>query len=162
MGVSPDLFRKVAGCFATGVTVVTTQDREGVPYGLTVNSFTSVSLDPPLVLVCLDNGLTGLDIFLESRRFAVNILTNAQQDISNHFASRGTNRSEGPYAPGQTGIPVVSGSMAWFECETVHEYAGGDHVILVGEVKTARLGDPESAPLLFYRGRYRDISSPDD
>lgn len=161
MGVSPDLFRKVAGCFATGVTVVTTQDREGVPYGLTVNSFTSVSLDPPLVLVCLDNGLTGLDIFLESRRFAVNILTNAQQDISNHFASRGTNRSEGPYAPGQTGIPVVSGSMAWFECETVHEYAGGDHVILVGEVKTARLGDPETSPLLFYRGRYRDISSPD-
>ena len=75
MGVSPDLFRKVAGCFATGVTVVTTQDREGIPYGLTVNSFTSVSLDPPLVLVCLDNGLTGLDIFLESRRFAVNILT---------------------------------------------------------------------------------------
>ena len=161
MGISPDLFRKVAGCFATGVTVVTTQDREGVPYGLTVNSFTSVSLDPPLVLVCLDNGLTGLDIFLESRRFAVNILTKDQQDVSNHFASRGTDRSQGPYAPGETGVPVVTGSMAWFECETVHEYAGGDHVILLAEVKAARLGDPETAPLLFYRGRYRDISSAD-
>ena len=161
MVVSPDLFRQVAGCFATGVTVVTTQDRQGVPYGLTVNSFTSVSLDPPLVLVCLDNGLTGLDIFLESDRFAVNILTRDQQDISNHFASRGTDRSQGPYAPGQTGIPVVTGSMAWFECETVHEYAGGDHVILVGEVKAAFLGDPGTDPLLFYRGRYRDIGPAD-
>ena len=159
MDVSPDLFRKVAGCFATGVTVVTTEDREGVPYGLTVNSFTSVSLDPPLVLICLDNGLTGLDIFLESGRFAVNILTQKQQDISNHFASRGTDRSQGPYAPGETGVPVVTGSMAWFECETVHKYAGGDHVILVGEVQAARLGDSDAEPLLFYRGRYRNIAS---
>ena len=100
MEVSADLFRNVAGCFATGVTVVTTQDREGALYGLTVNSFTSVSLDPPLVLICLDNGLTGLDIFLESGRFAVNILTNDQQDISNHFASRGTDRSQGTLCPG--------------------------------------------------------------
>ncbi len=159
MEVAQDLFRKVAGSFATGVTVVTTQDREGVPYGLTVNSFTSVSLDPPLVLVCLDNRLTGLDIFLESGRFAVNILTNDQRDISNHFASRGTDRSQGPYAPGRTGVPVVTGSMAWFECETIHNYAGGDHVILVGEVRAAGLGDSEAEPLLFFQGRYRDIAS---
>ena len=159
MEVSLDLFRKVAGCFATGVTVVTTQDREGVPYGLTVNSFTSVSLDPPLVLVCQDNGLTGLDIFLESGRFAVNILTNDQEDISNHFASRGPDRSQGPYVPGRTDVPVVTGSMAWFECETVHPYAGGDHVILVGEVKAARRGDSEAQPLLLYQGRYREIAS---
>lgn len=159
MSLSTNLFRKVVGTFATGVTVITAQTKNGTPYGVTVNSFTSVSLDPLLVLICLDNQLSGLDTFVKGGHFAVNILAHDQKDISNHFASRGSDRSQGPYVVGETGIPVLSGSIAYLECSTIHCYPGGDHIVLIAKVKSAKLADPQKDPLLFFQGCYRRLAS---
>ncbi len=161
MTVSPADFRKVVGNFATGVTVVTTQTEDGSPYGLTVNSFTSVSLDPILILVCLDNRLSGLDAFSENGKFAVNILAEDQKDICEHFATRGTDRSAADYIKGETGVPVLEGTLARMECEVTAIHPGGDHKVLIGEVKSAEVavGREDEAPLLFFRGRYHQLSS---
>ncbi len=146
------------GRFATGVTVVTTSAPGGVPYGVTVNSFTSVSLDPPLVLVCLDARLSGLEVFLESRQFAVNILAEDQRAVSDHFANKGSDRADGIDALGVTGIPLISSALAHLECEIEAVHPGGDHTILVGRVQAVEHSSESGrAPLLFYRGRYRGL-----
>ena len=154
MTVSPEEFRKVMGQFATGVTIVTTANSEGTPYGLTVNSFTSVSMDPLLVVVCLDNQLSGLSAFKESGKFGVNILAEDQSDLSDHFARSGTDRSEGPYVTGKTGVPLLEGVLATMECEISTFYPGGDHILVLGEVKRTEILQPEKKPLLFHRGAY--------
>ena len=161
MTVSPTDFRKVVGNFATGVTVVTTQTHDRSPYGLTVNSFTSVSLDPILVLVCLDNRLSGLDAFSQGGKFAVNILSEDQKDICKHFATRGTDRSAAAYITGKTGVPVLESTLARMECEVTAIYPAGDHKVLLGEVKSAEVaaGREDKAPLLFFRGQYHQLSS---
>ena len=161
MTVSPADFRKVVGNFATGVTVVTTQTQDGSPYGLTVNSFTSVSLDPILILVCLDNRLSGLDVFSENGKFAVNILSEDQKDICEHFATRGTDRSDADYITGETGVPVLNGALARLECAVTATHPGGDHKVLIGEVKSAEVapGRENEAPLLFFRGGYHQLSA---
>ncbi len=154
MTVSPEEFRKVMGEFATGVTIVTTANREGTPYGLAVSSFTSVSMDQLLVVVCMDNQLSGLSAFKESGKFGVNILAEDQSDLSDHFARGGTDRSEGPYVTGKTGVPLLEGVLATMECEISTFYPGGDHILVLGEVKRTEILQPEKKPLLFYRGRY--------
>ena len=161
MTVSPADFRNVVGNFATGVTVVTTQTQDGSPYGLTVNSFTSVSLDPILILVCLDNRLSGLDAFSENGKFAVNILSEDQNNICEHFATRGTDRSDADYATGETGVPVLNGTIARLECKVTAIHPGGDHKVLLGEVRSAEVaaGREDDAPLLFFRGRYHQLSA---
>src|SRR6185369_16683975 len=125
--VTPDLFRQVMGNFATGITVVTTRDAHGMPYGLTVNSFTSVSLDPVLVLVCLDNRLSGLQSFRDSKRFGISFLSEHQEDLSRMFAKKDSERPSNIFFEGKLGLPLLKNSIAVMECETVKIYEGGDH-----------------------------------
>ena len=155
--VTSDQFRFVMGSFATGITVVTTKDRNGQPYGLTVNSFTSVSLDPILVLVCLDNKLSGLQSFKDSKLFGISILSEHQEDISRTFAMKGSERPASNYFEGQLGVPLLQNSLAVMECATVQIYEGGDHKIFLGEVKSAELKQPGQQPLLFFQGKYRKL-----
>jgi flavin reductase (DIM6/NTAB) family NADH-FMN oxidoreductase RutF len=155
--VTPDLFRQVMGNFATGITVVTTRDANGNPYGLTVNSFTSVSLDPVLVLVCLDNRLSGLDYFKNSKHFGVNILSDRQEDISRMFAKKDSERPASIYLEGKLGLPLIRNSLAIMECEVKNVYAGGDHQIFLGEVQHAEVLQPEGA-LLYFRGKYHKLA----
>jgi flavin reductase (DIM6/NTAB) family NADH-FMN oxidoreductase RutF len=155
--VTPDLFRQVMGNFATGITVVTTKDAHGKPYGLTVNSFTSVSLDPVLVLVCLDNKLSGLQAFKDSKHFGVSILSEHQEDVSRMFAKKDSERPPTIYYEGKLGIPLLHNSLATMECETVAVHAAGDHRIFVGEVHHAEVL-LQNHPLLYFRGKYQRVA----
>lgn len=158
MELSPRSFRKALGKFATGVAVVTTWDRAGNPYGVTVNSFTSVSLEPLLVLLCLHRQLSGLELFLSSRHFAVNVLKQQQAKLAEHFAARGSDRSVGVDGSGATGIPIVKGSLATLECRLRDTYPGGDHLILLGQVEAVQIDNDENQfPLLFFSGAYRRL-----
>jgi flavin reductase (DIM6/NTAB) family NADH-FMN oxidoreductase RutF len=156
--VTSDLFRQVMGNFATGITVVTTRGLDGNPYGLTVNSFTSVSLDPVLVLVCLDNRLSGLQAFKDSKHFGVSMLSEHQEDLSRIFAKKDAERPTSIFFEGsKLGIPLLKNSLAVMECQTVEVYAGGDHQIFLGEVEHAEVLQPDH-PLLYFRGKYQRLS----
>src|SRR5262245_55977418 len=120
--VTSDKFRQVMGNFATGITVVTTVDKSGKHYGLTVNSFTSVSLDPILVLVCLDNRLSGFQCFIDSKHFGVSMLSDAQEDISRLFAKKDSERPATIYFEGSLGMPLLRNSIAIMECEVVAKH----------------------------------------
>ncbi|WP_299406614.1 flavin reductase family protein [uncultured Roseobacter sp.] len=121
--------------FVTGVTVVTTRGVDGAPVGFTANSFTSVSLDPPLVLVCPGNHLSTFEVFRNANRFGVSILAEGQQHVSNLFASRQEDRfSTCDWQPHATGIPLISGRAAGFVCDSFHVLDAGDHVVLIGQV----------------------------
>lgn len=142
--------------------MVTTVDAGGAPSGLTASSFTSVSLHPPLVLVCVAHSAQCFPALRDGGRFAVNVLTVEQEAISRRFATAPTASSAEKFAgiacePGQLGLPLLVDAHACLECTTVHTYAGGDHAIFVGRVEAAsgRLDGP--GPLLFYRGKYRQI-----
>ena len=112
-----------------------------------------------LVLVCLDNSLSGLEVFKKSNRFAVNVLSEDQQDLSNHFAQSGTDRSQAVYIPGKTGIPLLEGVLATLECRIVEWYWGGDHAIMLGEVQQVGTAQSDKKPLLFLQGRYARIDT---
>ncbi|MGB3723999.1 MAG: flavin reductase, partial [Pacificimonas sp.] len=149
--------RDALGCFGTGVTVVTTLDRDGEPTGMTANSFTSVSLDPPLLLVCLAKSAASLPAFTGADAFAVNVLHIGQQPVSTRFATRGEDKFAGTATESwSTGVPIISGSLASFECRANAQHDGGDHVILVGEVIRVRY-EPRRDPLLYFRGKYRRL-----
>jgi flavin reductase (DIM6/NTAB) family NADH-FMN oxidoreductase RutF len=141
------------GNFATGITVVTTRDKEGKPYGLTVNSFTSVSLNPVLVLVCLDLRLSGLQWFKDTQHFGISILSEHQEEISRMFAKKDAERPPSIYFNGKLGMPLLKNSLAVMECKTTQIYEGGDHLIFLGEVDNAELVQPDH-PLLYFRGKY--------
>jgi flavin reductase (DIM6/NTAB) family NADH-FMN oxidoreductase RutF len=141
------------GNFATGITVVTTRDKEGNPYGLTVNSFTSVSLNPVLVLVCLDLRLSGLQFFKDAKHFGVSILSEHQEDISRVFAKKDAERPPAGYFDGKLGMPLLRNSLAVMECKTTQIYEGGDHLIFLGEVDNAEVVQADH-PLLYFRGKY--------
>ncbi|WP_170557641.1 flavin reductase family protein [Ruegeria atlantica] len=128
--------RDAFGNFMTGVTVVTTRDTSGTPFGFTANSFTSVSLDPPLLLVCPGKFLSSHDIFAECSHFAVNVLADGQQDISNTFASfKGDRFGRVTHRDGPNGLPLIDGALAQFSCETHQALPTGDHTVLIGRVK---------------------------
>ncbi len=156
-GCDPRTLRDALGCFATGVTVVTCVDPEGKPVGLTVNSFTSVSLDPPLLLVCIAREAASAPAFLAARHFAVNVLQTGQQPASIRFSTRHEDRF-GPndWSPGELGAPVLQQSVGVFECESYSVHDGGDHHILLGRVIKATF-DAALDPLLYFRGRYRRL-----
>jgi len=159
MAAGPDEFRKVVGHFASGVTVITTWDAEGRPAGLTANAFTSVSLDPPLVLVCVDHKAQSYPAMQASGRFAVNILALGQDALSKRFAVSGGDKFDGlAWSTGPAGLPLLSGALAALECHTVHTYPGGDHTIFVGRVEAVQAQDAE--PLLYYQGKYNRLSAP--
>lgn len=153
MGISADEFRHVLGHFASGVTVVTTRSPDGRPTGLTVSAFASVSLEPPLVLICVDRKAQSYPALRASPRFAVNILGAEHETLSEEFASSQPDKFEAvAYRPGLSGLPLLSEALATIECRTVHTYPGGDHTIFVGEVEDARVR--EGSPLLYFRGAY--------
>ncbi|ALC12898.1 alpha/beta fold hydrolase [Sphingopyxis sp. 113P3] len=150
-------FRDALGCFATGVTVVTAMCPDGSPVGLTANSFTSVSLDPPLLLVCIANSAGSAPFLRDAERFAVNVLQIGQQPTSNRFAGKGEDRfGLTPWEVGEYGTPVLTGSLSSFECARDAVHDGGDHFILVGRVLKA-IFEPRRDPLLYFRGKYRKL-----
>jgi flavin reductase (DIM6/NTAB) family NADH-FMN oxidoreductase RutF len=156
--LGPDEFRRVLGHFATGVTVVTTWDPEGRPAGLTASAFTSVSLNPPLILVCIAHTAQSYPALTAAGKFAVNILTREQEAISRRFASTGAGpeKFEGlDFRPGALGLPILKDALAELECTVVHAYPGGDHTIFVARVEAADCRtDSGLEPLLYYRGQY--------
>jgi len=146
-------FRNALGAFTTGVTIVTTRDPAGHDVGLTVNSFNSVSLEPPLVLWSLARSSASLAAFVEAESFAVHILGARQEALSNRFARRGSDKFAGlELARGHGGVPLLDGCAARFECRTAYRHEGGDHEIFVGEVLTFEHFD--EAPLVFQKGGY--------
>lgn len=146
-------FRKALGAFATGVTIITTRAADGSPLGLTVNSFNSVSLNPPLVLWSLAENALSLPVFRAARHWAVHILAADQDELSSRFARRGADKFAGlDLETGVGGIPLLRGCSARFQCSTAFEYQGGDHVIFVGQVLS--FDRSETAPLVFHSGRY--------
>lgn len=156
-GSDPRTLRDALGCFATGVTVVTCLDPDGEPCGLTVNSFTSVSLDPPLLLVCVAKPARCAVPLAEAEHFAINVLQTGQQPASIRFSTPAEDRF-GPtsWSVGETGAPLLMESLGVFECQRFAVYDGGDHHILVGRVLRASF-DPNLDPLLYFRGRYRRL-----
>lgn len=151
-------FRRALSQFPTGVTVITTNDKQGEPVGVTASSFNSVSIEPPLILWSIDKGAHSLAAFENAEYFAVNVLNRDQVDISNRFASRGEDKFKDINChQGLGGAPLLTDYAAQFECKTWAVYEGGDHLILVGEVLDYRYNDNE-LPLVFARGSY-SISS---
>lgn len=156
-GSDPRTLRDAMGCFATGITIVTALDAKGAPVGLTANSFTSVSLDPPLLLVCVANTSGTAPVLREAANFGVNVLQIGQQPTSNRFASKGEDRfANVPWASGQTGVPLLSSSLVSFECQRESLHEAGDHFILIGRVVRAQF-EPYRDPLLYFRGKYRRL-----
>lgn len=147
--------RNALGRFATGIAVVTAIDPDGHPVGLTVNSFSAVSLQPALVLWCLDNGSHNLEAFRKASHHAINILSAGQQDMSNRFATWPTDRFAGlPWQAGAGGAPLLPDCCARFEVANEAAHAGGDHTIFIGRVEKFSEA-PDLAPLLFHAGQYR-------
>lgn len=160
MDIEPQHFRDTLGSFATGVTIITTVDSEGGPVGLTANSFSSLSLDPPLVLFCLDRNVVSFAAFHSNRQFAVNILGADQEDLSRRFARSGSEKWSGvEFETWDTGCPILGGCIANLECEIDSIYEGGDHVIIVGGVVRMANGGGGGKPLTFFRGRYGSVTS---
>lgn len=156
--VSPADFRAVLGRFATGVTVVTTRTAAGEPAGLTVNSFTSVSLDPPLILFCLDRAAGSFPAFESGEGFAVNILGAGQEQTSNRFADPQADRFVvDPTEVWESGAPILRDALAALDCAVHARHDGGDHMILVGRVLRLQVL-AEGEPLLYWRGSYRQLA----
>ncbi len=150
-------FRNALGCFATGVTIITTRRPNGEYVGLTANSFTSVSLEPPLILWSLDRSANSLPAFEESLHFAVNVLARGQADLSTRCATAGENKFAGlKLQQGIGGVPLLDGCAARFQCKSEFRYWGGDHIIFIGRVEA--FDSCQHPPLLFVRGRYGEHS----
>jgi 3-hydroxy-9,10-secoandrosta-1,3,5(10)-triene-9,17-dione monooxygenase reductase component len=160
MPVDADAFRRALGQFATGITIVTTRDRDGRPMGLTVSAFSSVSLVPPLVLVCIDNRSEARAGFEASRVFGVSVLREDQEHYSRRFAQPGREKfAARDLHLGETGVALVPGALAHVECRLVSAHAAGDHTIYVGEV--VRLHATPGRPLLYHaNGYYKLDGSP--
>jgi flavin reductase (DIM6/NTAB) family NADH-FMN oxidoreductase RutF len=185
MAIDNNLFRQVMGHFPTGVTVVTT-NHQGTLGGLTVSSFCSVSLDPPLVLICVDLTSSTLPLIRESKSFAVNMLTDQQEHLSRCFATYSQERLDYfchcSYHAAATGAPILDNVLAFVDARVVAEYPGGDHAIFLGQVEALGIADQfsfadtadttistlvansssptdEPHPLAYYRGQYRHLAN---
>ena len=149
--------RNALGRFATGVCLITTVSRSGQALALTANSFSSVSLDPPLVLWSLQNTSEVYDIYSVASEFAVNVLAHEQLELSNLYARRGEHVLDPDhYSVGENGAPIIHDALVTFECGEHASYEGGDHLIIVGRVKAVR-ARAEGEPLLFFGGAYRQL-----
>ena len=184
MAIEKEFFQQVMGRFTTGVTVVTTRSQERLA-GLTVNAFCSVSLNPPLILICVDLASSTHPVIRESGVFAVNMLTEKQEYLSRCFATSSAERYEdfchARYHVAATGAPIIDGTLAFIDVRVVTEYPGGDHVIFLGQVEAMGVAGrvvfaceadrewntivehagngTEKAPLAYYLGQYRHLSS---
>jgi flavin reductase (DIM6/NTAB) family NADH-FMN oxidoreductase RutF len=154
-------FRHAIGHFATGVTVVTSIGPDGVPVGTTANAVSSLSLDPPLILVCFDRASLTLEAVRSHGAFAVNVLAAPQQHLSSNFARRGLSAAwdEVRHRPGSTGSPRLHGVLAVLECTVEHRLPGGDHEIVVGRVREVETAADGVAPLLYWRGAYASLGA---
>jgi flavin reductase (DIM6/NTAB) family NADH-FMN oxidoreductase RutF len=151
--------RRTLGCFATGVTVVTTLDSDGRPRGMTANSFTSVSLDPALILVCVAKSAPIMAVLEKAAGFVVNILEEQQRHLSQRFATPGIDKFHGvDWRAGSTGAPILAETLAHLDCGMHQRVDAGDHVILIGQV--VDFARNEAAPLLFCRGNYAAVADP--
>ncbi|HZB29393.1 MAG TPA: flavin reductase family protein [Streptosporangiaceae bacterium] len=161
----PRVLRRVFGRFATGITIVTAGRDE--PRGMTANSFTSVSLDPPMVLICVLRNAAMHETILRHRAFGVSVLSDRQERVARHFADPHRPRGRAEFAAvdsitgPRTGCQVLPDALAWFECSLAAVYEGGDHSIFLGEIVTLGYGSGEDA-LLFYAGAYRRLDAPAD
>jgi flavin reductase (DIM6/NTAB) family NADH-FMN oxidoreductase RutF len=157
MAIEQVKFRKALSYFASGVTVITTQ-HVGQYHGTTVSSFCSLSLDPPLILVCLDLKSTSHDLISESGVFGVNILAEQDQWLSRHFALRTPDKfSDVLYHLGQVGVPLLDNALATLECRVISRYPGGDHSIFIGEVVTSSIAS-DKQPLLYFGSKYNRLA----
>lgn len=151
-------FRCALGSFATGVTVITALSENGVPIGVTVSSFNSVSLDPPLIVWSLDLNSPNMEVFRGASHYAVNVLAADQQPLSDRFASRREKRFDDlSWRAGLSGVPLLDGCCAWFECSNEAHYPGGDHLIFIGRVDRFTQSEKD-APLIFHNARYRRLA----
>jgi flavin reductase (DIM6/NTAB) family NADH-FMN oxidoreductase RutF len=150
-------FRVVMGALASGVTVVTTRDRQGRARGLTATAVCSVSLSPPLILVCVDRAADCYQAFVQADAFAVNVLRDDQEDLSRRFSSKDAEKFEGiSHRPGHTGAPILADGLAHVECLVQAQYPGGDHTIFLGQAVASSVALSERAgfPLVHFRGSY--------
>jgi flavin reductase (DIM6/NTAB) family NADH-FMN oxidoreductase RutF len=154
--IDRDSFRRVCGRFATGIAVATVTGSDGTPFGLTVNSFTSVSCYPPLVLVCIDYRASALHEFRSSSYYGINILREDQRDLSVRFSERQCDRFEGvSWHRGPTGVPLIESCIASLECCVSQTVEAGDHAIFIAEVVGATYGEGE--PLVYWGSGYRHL-----
>ncbi len=157
--LSAEDFRRACGRFATGVAIASVLDRSGAPHGLTVSSFTAVSLHPPLILICLGHEVTSIESFHTSKYFGINILSEEQRPLSERFARKGHDRFDGlDWLPGQTGVPLLHGALAQIECAVRQRIPAGDHDIFLGEMLVAHAHKGE--PLIHFSSRYRALAEP--
>lgn len=156
MAISKEEFRAALSRFPSGVTVVTTKDANGGLHGITVSAFSSVSLEPPMVMVCVDKRAGSHDAFQESGAFVVHILAEDFAHHSNQFASHLPDKFEGiEYRNGISEIPVLENALVALECRLAHAHEGGDHTIFVGEIQNAEIKDGN--PLVYWHGDYRKL-----
>jgi flavin reductase (DIM6/NTAB) family NADH-FMN oxidoreductase RutF len=154
--INADLFRRACAKYPTGITIVTTLDEKGHPHGMTVNSFTSVSLDPPLVLVSIDRRNALLGHFTTSAFFAVNVLGEDQRELSHRFAHVAEGRFHGvEWTAADSGAPLLTGTIAHLDCAVLQSVEVGDHAVLIGEVRAARYEN--GAPLVYFDSAYRRL-----
>lgn len=154
--ISKDEFRRALGRFASGVTIVTARDAEGRLHGITVSAFCSVSLEPPLILVCIDKNTGSHYALTETDSFVVNILREDQQYISDRFASYLPDKfEEVKYSLGINDLPVLEDALANLECRLVDSHGGGDHTIFVGQIERASINDGK--PLVYFHGNYQKL-----
>ncbi|MEQ9088840.1 MAG: flavin reductase family protein [Alphaproteobacteria bacterium] len=148
------------GAFATGVTIVTARSEDGVPVGCTANSFSSVSVDPPLLLWNIAESAQSYQAYREARHFGVNILARDQMELAMRFATPEVDKfADGTWTDGLAGVPILDGALAHFECSTEAIYPGGDHAIVLGRIHRFRWSDGQ--PLLFYRGKFPQLATED-
>lgn len=148
------VFRDALGSFATGICVVTAMPEQGAPIGMTINSFSSVSLEPPLVLWSIQNVSECFGVFGTTDRFAISVLSKEQEALSQRYATKADHALLGEhYQPGRTGLPLIRNALTSFECRVWARYPGGDHLIIVGEVMDVQ-AEQSGPPLLFHQGRY--------
>lgn len=156
--ISRDEFRAALGRFASGVTVVTTRDSEGKLHGITISAFCSLSLDPPLILVCIDKNTGSHFALTQTSSFIVNILREDQQYLSDRFASFLPDKFEAiEYSPGIDALPVLENALASLECRLVNSHDNGDHTIFVGQIERATINDGN--PLVYFHGNYQKLES---
>lgn len=156
--IDPSSFRTAVGYFASGITIITSCF-EGEPLGFTCQSFYSVSMSPPLVSFSVMKSSASYPKIRQAGRFAVNILSEDQESLSNQFALRGTEKWQGvDWQASPLGNPLISGNLHWIDCEIQSEYEAGDHIIVLGKVNSLNLNAPDSQPLLYFKGQYRSIA----
>ena len=159
VGVTSAEFRRACGRFSTGVAIASVLDAQGTPHGLTVSSFTSASLEPPLILICLGHRVSAIDAFRASPHFGINVLAGDQRDLAERFARKTQDRFDGlNWRRGKTGVPLLPGVLAAIECAVRQRIAAGDHDVFVGEMVGARVA--AGRPLIHFASHFRclDVS----